>query len=313
MWGDALRSGSGLMQTEFAPPWTFSLIFAGYFLTIIPTVMIIVGAIWMLVSRHKAGAWACNLLLSLFGFAVALVILINLKAPIHSIQKASYALFASVPLCAFFGLGLHDLTRRWRWSRIIATAFMGVFVLNAYCAYWVRPSSSENLRNLAMNALNRNESPSTVEPVLEQGAARFPNEVFFKLMLAKLRLDGGDTQRARVFLSNPAFDTAWRHLLLFRLASAENKMDVGTQELNTAIAMDPNDPIPLKDQADLAAQSSDPQATIAASRAVLRVDPYDVATHRTLANALLSVGDMDDARKHQAWADEIIADVTQRH
>src|SRR5205823_1505357 len=103
LWGDGLCGG--VPSLVFRPPWNYELMVAGYFLAMVPAVVILVGvvvAFWRFVQKPSI-EWF--VLFSLTGAIALGVVFMTLKVASYAQVKAFYGLAAVVPICFFGALG----------------------------------------------------------------------------------------------------------------------------------------------------------------------------------------------------------------
>ena len=136
LWGDGLISG--MASVENAPPWRYELMYAGYWLALVPTAGIAIGLCATLARlvREPRGEWLLALGVA-FGTAFALVSL-SLRLPYYAQCKAFYGLSALVPFAAFGGLGLDLLATRLGRARNALWILVGTWALCSYATYWTR-------------------------------------------------------------------------------------------------------------------------------------------------------------------------------
>jgi hypothetical protein len=147
LWGDGLIAGrSGLW---IAPPWDWERMAAGYVLALVPTVLIVLGAI-VFVSRMVRRPGAVEGLIvglgCVSGFALATW---PLRLPIYSVIKASFILPATLSLAAFAGAGFAWVTSRSRVLRAVVLVAVGVWVLNVGGTFWIPRDGGDAMARLA--------------------------------------------------------------------------------------------------------------------------------------------------------------------
>lgn len=139
LWGDGLCGGSRSVASS--PPWNYNLMCAGYLLAMLPTALILIGAvasIWSFI--HKPSA-ALFVLLGFSGAVVVALMFINLKIPSYAEAKAFYGLCALVPLCFFGAVGWDVLTRGRKSIQFALGIILLVWALNSFATFWIRKDS----------------------------------------------------------------------------------------------------------------------------------------------------------------------------
>ena len=143
LWGDAL--GGGLSDTLSRTPWNYDLMVGGYWLALIPTLLIVIG-IAIAVRKLLRGLSPEWFLLLGFVAAVGIaMIFMTLRVASYAQVKAFYGLSALAPLCSFIALGWDKVERSPRFARAIFAALLLTWALNSFCAVWIRDSASTHL------------------------------------------------------------------------------------------------------------------------------------------------------------------------
>ena len=106
LWGDALCGGTSSL--------TFALhqqpLVAGYFWVLIPTALIVIGAVVAIIQFVRKPSSELFLLFGFFAVLMLGLIFMTLKIPSYAQAKAFYALSAITPLCFFGALGWETTT-----------------------------------------------------------------------------------------------------------------------------------------------------------------------------------------------------------
>jgi len=143
LWGEGL--GGGLSDMLSRTPWNYDLMIAGYWLALIPTLMIGIGlvvAVWRLV-RSTSPEW---FLLIGFSAAVAVgLIFMTLRVASYAQVKAFYGLSILVPLCAFAALGWEKLKGAPRLLQSAVGALLLIWALNSYFSVWIPNSATQHI------------------------------------------------------------------------------------------------------------------------------------------------------------------------
>ncbi len=104
LWGDGL--GGGLSDMLSRTPWNYDLMVGGYWLALIPTLMIAIGVVVATYRfvRQPTAEWFL-----LIGFSAAVsvaLVFMTLRVASYAQVKAFYGLSMLVPICAFAAVGL---------------------------------------------------------------------------------------------------------------------------------------------------------------------------------------------------------------
>ncbi|HZL42706.1 MAG TPA: tetratricopeptide repeat protein, partial [Verrucomicrobiae bacterium] len=139
-WGDGLLAGSPSFADPH-PPWNYDFMAIGYWLAILPSAAILVGAALAVVQfiRRPSAEW---FLLLGFGFLVALgLVYMSGVVPCGGMAKAFYGLPALLPVCALGALGMNFIAGRHRLWRFIVCVLFSVWAINSFAAVWIVRSS----------------------------------------------------------------------------------------------------------------------------------------------------------------------------
>jgi hypothetical protein len=141
LWGDGLCGGASSLTLA----WNQQPLLAGYLWALIPTVLVLIGAVVAIAQfiRKPSSDWFV-----LLGFSAVLVlglIFMTLKVPSYAQAKAFYGLSALTPLCFFGALGWETLTHRSRRVRFVLGMLILVWGMNGFATYWVVSSVAQHL------------------------------------------------------------------------------------------------------------------------------------------------------------------------
>ena len=138
LWGDGLIGG---VRDIPRPPWNFDFMAVGYWLSLLPSLAILGGAVLALVRfvRRPSAEWL--LMLALSGLSSLAVVYMSLVVPSYAQSKAFYGLFALIPLCAFGASGFSFVARRSDVLGFVLAVLLGVWAINSYVSFWVLRSS----------------------------------------------------------------------------------------------------------------------------------------------------------------------------
>ena len=139
LWGDGGRGGVG--RIWLGTPWNDDFMTAGYIWALAPSFLVLSGVVATLarLTKNPRLDW---LLLTTVAAAYFLALLqLNLKLPYLACGKATFALTALLPFCAFAVAGWDWWTERFgSWAAIVLTALLGVWLINDYAAFWCPPT-----------------------------------------------------------------------------------------------------------------------------------------------------------------------------
>ena len=135
LWGDGLCSG--VSDLTVRPPWNYNLMCAGYLLSLLPTLLLLVGAItssWELFREPRSDIFIfVGLCLAV---AMALVYY-NLRVPCYGSAKAFYGMSALVPLGFFAAVGWNLVTDGKKWRQLPVAILLAVWAMNSFGSFWI--------------------------------------------------------------------------------------------------------------------------------------------------------------------------------
>src|SRR6059058_35190 len=141
LWGDALCGGASSLT--FA--WNQQPLLAGYLWALIPTALIVIGAVVAIVQFVRKPSSELFLLLGFSALLMLGLVFMTVKIPSYAQAKAFYALSAITPLCFFGALGWETLTHGSECLRFVVGTLVLVWVLNSFATYWITPSAAQYL------------------------------------------------------------------------------------------------------------------------------------------------------------------------
>ena len=151
-WGDSQVSG---MSPSTRPPWSYDLMLLGYWLALLPTIGVLIGAAqaFMHWCRVRDARWFL-----VAGMAFLMVVAMgymNLDWPEWCQTRASYGLPAIVALCAFGGWGLDRLAGRRGFRRWTVSLVVSAWVATSLASLAIIPRTAPALTFQSRGLLNR--------------------------------------------------------------------------------------------------------------------------------------------------------------
>ncbi len=136
LFGDGLVGGSA--RVVDAPPWSYRLMLAGYWLALVPSLGVLFGLAaalrrWV---REPRAEWL--LVLGLAAANAFALMSLSLALPFYAQCKAFYGLQALVPFAALGALGLDKAARRLGRAGDLVWILLGTWALCAWATYWAR-------------------------------------------------------------------------------------------------------------------------------------------------------------------------------
>jgi Flp pilus assembly protein TadD len=301
LWGDSLGGGlSGLLSRT---PWNYNLVIGGYWLAIVPTLLVILGVAIALFrfARRTSAEWF--LLLGLSAMTLTALIFMTLKVPSYAEVKAFYGLAALVPFCAFAVVGWQVFARRARILRLVLTAFLIFLALNSFASVWIRPSSELRI----YNALRLIAQPDRARAVSEATAAveSDPSSAIASYILAAILDETGDTNAAlaeceRCLQLSPSNG----HCVLQKAVSLAKQRDLGfaINAARLARGLFPENPQAHDLLFTLARELHHTEDTLLVGKDALAVSPFDSDLHYRVGLAAGDLGDFKTATQQFAYA-----------
>src|SRR5205823_13685991 len=135
LWGDGLCTGvSNLM---LRPPWNYNLMCAGYLLSLLPTALLLIGAVTALTQLFRDLRPDVFIMGGLFLALVMALVYFNLKVPCYASVKAFYGLCALIPLGFFLATGWNIVTRGSRVLQLSIGVLLVVWAMNSFASFWI--------------------------------------------------------------------------------------------------------------------------------------------------------------------------------
>jgi Tfp pilus assembly protein PilF len=292
LWGDSL--GGGLSGLFSRTPWNYNLVIGGYWLALVPTLLVILGAAIALFrfARQISAEWF--LLLGLSAVTVIALTFMTLKVPSYAQVKAFYGLAALVPFCALAVVGWQVFPRRARILRLVLTAFLIFVALNSFASVWIRPSSELRIYNV----LRLIAQPDRARAVSEATAAveKDPSSAIASYILAAILDEIGETSKA-IAQSEHGLEldpaNGYCHFQLALDLARQGQSTRALSELQIAIELLPEDTRAHALMLSLAAQQHLGAQTLAIGRDALVVSPFDSELHYRVG---LIAGELDDLK-----------------
>jgi tetratricopeptide (TPR) repeat protein len=260
LWGDGLSSGA---IAGFRAPWNYPLMVGGYLLALVPSVMILIGAI-VVAYRSLRGGFSPTLAM-LLGFCALMVfsvVVMTIRVPSYAQVKASYGLSMLVPMCLFGAVGWLALTRRYRLLKLIFGTLLLVFALNAFMSFWMPPGPSGHIY---------------------AGA---------KLIDAH-HIEAADREIKQALQLEPSNPSAWR--LRSNISNDINRPEKALQQIEHAVQLDPNQSQTRVQHAFLLRAQNQLERAIQEARQAVELGPENPFAYHVLTNCLLGVGRTEEA------------------
>ena len=309
LWGDGLLGSHDNLWSR--PPWNYDFMAAGYVLALAPTALLLTGLVRVLARSFRTADRAWLLLLGccwLFAFAM---LDLNLKVPSYAHAKAFFALPILLPFCALGAVGFEFWADRGKATRYVLEAALGLWLLNVYASFWIRPHAVQTEVSSAIAAFRYSNKDST--DALRNVLDHHPNDSRAPVWLASLGAPKNPEQAVNQ-LEQALKDTPANGRIEAFLAqdlALCGRLDEALLHAKRAVELAPEDELAPQTCCRLAFRCKDYKEAVAAGREALSLDPTDPQTHYNLGLALLNSGQMPEAASHftaivdarPAWAD----------
>jgi tetratricopeptide (TPR) repeat protein len=288
LWGDGLIGGAAAWL--FAAPWNYGLMTIGYWLALLPTMLLLAGlAIALARSFSKThSTWAG---LSAFGCLIFLgLIHLNLVVPTYAVAKSFYALSGLAVWSAFGALAWGLVERSNKWVIFAAATALTFWAGNSYASFWI-DGRSPATHALIGRSLMRNSLPEAIQK-FRSALQIDPQHLAARSFLCTALLQQGETAEAAALASETTKlhpDQALAHLDWAAVLEAQDQLAASVTETKLAIQSEPDNPEARLRLASRLLQSQAYPETLAASREALRLSPSDPEIHLILGSALAAL------------------------
>jgi tetratricopeptide (TPR) repeat protein len=298
LWGDGLLGGSADYWVR--PPWNYDFMTAGFALALVPTVIVLTGLVRALAMCFRAPSPAWLLLLGL-GWILAFAILdMSLKMPTYGHVKAFFGLPVLLPFCALAALGFEYWLGRGKTVRFVAGAAVGVWLINLYASFWIRPHALPNelSRAISRYLYLKEDASADFSAILRD----YPNDSKATLWLASLEAKKRPEEAVKLlergFLKTPG-DGQLESELARDLALCD-RIDEAAAHARHAVMLGPEDEGACQLWCTLALRDKKYDEAVTAGRAALSLDPSALPAQFNLGVALMNLRQIPEATSHFA-------------
>jgi tetratricopeptide (TPR) repeat protein len=309
LWGDALCGGVSSLTLA----WNQQPMIAGYLWALVPTVLILIGAVVAIVRFIRQSSSELFVLLGFCAVLVLGMIFMTLKVPSYAQAKAFYGLSAITPVCFFGALGWETLTEKGKPVRFILGMLILVWAMNSFAAYWIVPSATQHLYAAKAFGTQGQIDRAAVEAVkaVEADPSDATARGSHALALSELGRDDDAIKEAeRAVELNP--DDSAVHLDL-AIATKRSNPDRAIAEARRAIELGAENSSAYQFLMNCLFESHGYTEAVDLGREWLTVSPYDVAAHSPLAAAVAERGDLASAARHLGYIMMLRPETEQAH
>jgi Flp pilus assembly protein TadD len=304
LWGDGLIGGSDSLA---GPPWNFDFMALAYWLALVPTLGVIIGAFLAIrcFVRHPSPEWFLILGLGfLIAFALAYM---SMTIPYYCVVKAFYGFSAFIPFCAFGAWGLERMTvlpergtteldRRsllfpQRIPTILCSVLMGVWALTSLASYWIVHSSVPTLL-ARVAALMRENRPLEAQRLLSSRLASEPGNWRVRSELAKVLIVSKNEEQAlkEASAAAKADPDDPQNLTTLAMALGTKNPDLAIEQAKRVITIAPGYVLAYQQLATLFQLEGKYAEAEQATREGLALEPYNSTFYQKLGEVLVRKG-----------------------
>lgn len=308
LWGDGLCSG--VSDLSVRPPWNYHLMCAGYLLSVLPALLLLIGLIaslWQLFRELRTD------ILIFVGLSLAVataLVYYNLKVPCYGSAKAFYGLSALVPLGFFAATGWNVVTDGRKWRQLPIAILLAVWAMNSFGSFWIYDPVAQHVITATHFSVAKNLDAALAEA--KKAVAADPSNAAARVALATA-LDDAEQSSEALEEAERATELAPRdgatHLKLGMLLFEQKKLERAIEEARLAVAYAPeNTHAHLLLLVSLFYHNEDP---VDAAREALAVSPYDAEIHHLIGVALARKGESIEAFQQLTYSVMIRPDWTE--
>ena len=297
LWGDALCGGASSLT--FA--WNQQPLVAGYLWALIPTALILIGAVVAIIQFVRKPSSELFLLLGFSAVLMLGLIFMTLKIPSYAQAKAFYALSAITPLCFFGALGWETTTHISERLRFVLGTLVLVWATNSFATYWITPSVAQHL--YAAKALAAHDQIDRANAEAARAVQVDPLNATARglhaLSLSELGDDAEAVKEAERAVQLAPMDSA-AHLNL-AITAKRTDMERAIAEARRAIELGPENFSAYQLLMKCLVESGRYNEAAAFGPEWLAVSPFDVAAHSSVAVAMAQTGDLAAAARQLGY------------
>ena len=308
LWGDGLCSG--VSDLSVRPPWNYHLMCAGYLLSVLPALLLLIGVIaslWQLFRELRTD------ILIFVGLSLAVataLVYYNLKVPCYGSAKAFYGLSALVPLGFFAATGWNVVTDGRKWRQLPIAILLAVWAMNSFGSFWIYDPVAQHVITATHFSVAKNLDAALAEA--KKAVAADPSNAAARIALATT-LDDAEQSSEALEEAERATELAPQdgatHLKLGMLLFKQKNLERAIEEARLAVAYAPeNTHAHLLLLVSLFYHNEDP---VDAAREALAVSPYDAEIHHLIGVALARKGESIEAFQQLTYSVMIRPDWTE--
>jgi Flp pilus assembly protein TadD len=297
LWGDALCGGASSLT--FA--WHQQPLVAGYLWALIPTALIVIGAVVAIIQFVRKPSSELFLLLGFSAVLMLGLIFMTLKIPSYAQAKAFYALSAITPLCFFGALGWETTTHESDRLRSVLGTLVLVWATSSLATYWITPSVTQHLYAAKALAVHDQIDRASAEAAraVQVDPLNATARGLHALTLSELGDDVEAVKEAERAVQLAPIDSE-AHLNL-AITAARTDMVRAIAEARRAIELGPENSSAYQLLTKCLVDSGRYNEAAAFGTEWLAVSPFDVTAHSSVAVAKAQTGDLVTAARQLGY------------
>jgi tetratricopeptide (TPR) repeat protein len=301
LWGDSLCGGlSGLLSRT---PWNYPLMIGGYWLALLPTLLIAVGVAVATYrfARRPSPEWF--LLLGLSAALTFALIFMTLRVPSYAQVKAFYGLSAIAPFCALTVTGWQRLTVGSRLLQLPFGSGLILFSINSFASVWIRPSTEQHIY-AALRLISQSQPGRAVSEASE-AVKKEPSNASAYCLLSAAFEEIEESQNAvaqsehGLELNGASGDC---HLQLGISLAKQGKLMRAMSEGQRALELQPENVRAHNLVFRLARELNRPNQALTIGREALAISPFDAELHYRIGQTAGEIRDFTTAATQFAYS-----------
>ena len=300
-WGDGGWSGSFIASR---PPWNYELMRVSYWLSLVPSGLILIGAIrlgWLWLWRPRC----IDGLFLLLPFAAALAFLYQyVQFPYYGTVKALYAFPAVISIVVFFATGYAAVAGINHRLSILISSGLAIWGLATVAAFVICPLSVE-FRQQAIYRMFQDGNRAQAFRLADSLVAAAPSNSGPQELISQLKISDGQLAEARgriLSRRDQGEMTATLWLQLGQIELLERNFAGAAESLENAVRLSPESSTAVVLLSQTLAQLKRWTDAETAIRYALRCIPDDPGLHQLLATVLLRSEKPIEAIRHFNYA-----------
>jgi tetratricopeptide (TPR) repeat protein len=300
LYGDALWAG--VAEPRGRVPWNYNLMVMGYWLALVPTLLIALGLVAALVDliRRPRAEW---FLILGWAFTMSLAVLFHyLRLPYMCHVKAFYALPAALALALLLARGMQVVGRP-GWLQAVLVALLGWWGATAYATYWIRSGAAATEAAMALSgrtdprqALKHFQNAVAADPHYEYGMLGLGSALIF---VANNPATGLELIKKDVQL-HPDSSMAWE--MLASILQTQGQTEPALEAAKQAVSKGPESARAHGRYGILLSEAGRSDEALEQYRQAIACWPGEAQMHLQLGKALVKKGRYAEAIEHLRMA-----------